>query len=143
MTGTLPKMPTLAPWIQGLSSPHTVSLTLDRLEAQIRAQGGTIFARINHSRAAAEAGLILAPTEVMLIGNPSKGTALMQENGAIAMDLPLKFMAFEDENGAVWLLFTNPPVLGAAYGLAHQKERLEAMHAALLQLAEHAVAPLS
>ena len=37
--------------------------TVDRLEAEIKAKGMTVFARIDHAVGAAEAGLPLRPTD--------------------------------------------------------------------------------
>ena len=64
--------------------------TMDRLEAAIRAQGMTVFARINHATGAAEAGLQLRPTELIMFGNARGGTPLMQSAQTSGIDLPLK-----------------------------------------------------
>jgi uncharacterized protein (DUF302 family) len=44
--------------------------TMDRLEAEIKAKGMTVFARIDHAAGAAEAGLPLRPTELLIFGAP-------------------------------------------------------------------------
>ncbi|TMA79774.1 MAG: DUF302 domain-containing protein, partial [Deltaproteobacteria bacterium] len=44
--------------------------TMDRLETEIRAQRITVFARIDHAAGAAEAGLTMRSTEVLIFGNP-------------------------------------------------------------------------
>ena len=54
------------------------SETMSRIEAGINAHGMTVFARIDHAAAAAEVGLTLRPTEVIIFGNPRGGTPLMQ-----------------------------------------------------------------
>jgi len=61
--------------------------TMDRLEAEIKAKGMTVFARIDHAAGAAQAGLSLRPTEVLLFGNAKAGTPLMQSNQTIGIDL--------------------------------------------------------
>jgi uncharacterized protein (DUF302 family) len=61
--------------------------TMDRLETEIRAQGITVFARIDHAAGAAEARLTLRPTEVLIFGNPRAGTPLMQSIQTIGIDL--------------------------------------------------------
>jgi uncharacterized protein (DUF302 family) len=70
--------------------------TMDRFEAEIRAKGMTAFARIDHAAGAAEVGLPLRPTELLVFGSAKAGTPLMQANQAIGIDLPLKALAFED-----------------------------------------------
>ena len=57
--------------------------TMDRLEAEIKARGMTVFARIDHAAGAAEAGLPLRPTELLIFGSAKAGTPLMQANQEI------------------------------------------------------------
>jgi uncharacterized protein (DUF302 family) len=63
---------------------------MDRLEAEVKAKGLTIFARIDHAAGAAAAGMPLRPTEVLIFGNARGGTPLMEGNQSVAIDLPLK-----------------------------------------------------
>ncbi|KTC80417.1 serine hydrolase [Legionella cherrii] len=126
---------------QTLQSPYPVSKTIERLVNIITQQGGKIFAHIDHSSEAQKVNQKLLPTEVLIIGNPAKGTPLMQENAAIALDLPLRIMATEDTNGQVWLSFTDPIQLGKEYHL-HNKE-LKQIATALRMLCEKAVSAQS
>jgi uncharacterized protein (DUF302 family) len=59
----------------------------------------SVFARIDHSAGAAEAGLPLRPTEVLIYGNAKGGTPLMQIDQTFGIDLPLKTLIWQDENG--------------------------------------------
>ena len=43
--------------------------TMDRLEAAVKSKGLTVFARIDHAAGAAEVGLPLRPTELLIFGN--------------------------------------------------------------------------
>ena len=90
--------------------------TMDRLEAEIKAKGMTVFARIDHAAGAAQAGLSLRPTEVLIFGNAKAGTPLMQSNQTIGIDLPLKALVWQDADGKVWLSYNEPSWL--AHGLA-------------------------
>jgi uncharacterized protein (DUF302 family) len=82
--------------------------TLSRLEAEIKAHGMGVFARINHAALAAEVGLTLRPTEVTFFGNPRGGTPLMQANQTIGIDLPLKALVWQDQSGKTWLSYNEP-----------------------------------
>ena len=67
--------------IEGLTSIQSsfgAKETMDRLEAEIRARGLNVFARIDHAAGAAEAGLTLRPTELIIFGNARGGTPLME-----------------------------------------------------------------
>jgi uncharacterized protein (DUF302 family) len=91
--------------------------TMDRLEAEVKAKGLTVFARIDHAAGAVEVGLPLRPTEVLIFGNAKGGTPLMQANQAIGIDLPLKALVFEDAAGKVWLSYNDPRWLAQRHGL--------------------------
>ena len=71
--------------------------TANRLTAAVEARGMTVFARIDHAAGAAEAGLPLRPTELLVFGNAKGGTPLMQSNQMIGIDLPLKALVWQDE----------------------------------------------
>ena len=43
--------------------------TMERLESEISAKGMEVFARIDHVAGAAEAGLYLRPTDLIIFGN--------------------------------------------------------------------------
>src|SRR5215469_2614794 len=69
------------PVVEGLVTVPSVfspKETMDRLESQIKANGLTIFARIDHSAGAMDVGLTLRPTELIIFGNARGGTPLMQ-----------------------------------------------------------------
>jgi uncharacterized protein (DUF302 family) len=70
--------------------PKDTKDTMDRLEAEVRAKGMTVFARVDHAAGAKEVGLSLRPTEVLIFGNARGGTPLMQAVQTIGIDLPLK-----------------------------------------------------
>jgi uncharacterized protein (DUF302 family) len=89
--------------------------TMERLDAEIRARGMTVFARINHAALAAEAGLPLRPTEVILFGNPRGGTPLMQARQTMGIDLPLKALVWQDGDGKTWLSYNDPTWLATRH----------------------------
>jgi uncharacterized protein (DUF302 family) len=94
-----------------LSSPHTVSETLARLEAIVQTKGISILALIDHSGDAERAGLKLQPTKLLIFGNAKAGTPLMIASPTVAIDLPLKALVWEDSDGKVWLSYNSPDYL--------------------------------
>jgi uncharacterized protein (DUF302 family) len=96
--------------------------TMDRLETQVKARGMSVFARIDHAAGAASAGLTLRPTEVLIFGNPTGGTPLMQAAQAIGLDLPLKALVWEDASGDCWLSYNDPVWLARRYGISGETE---------------------
>ena len=82
--------------------------TVDRLEAEIRARGLTIFARIDHAAGAAEVGLKSRPTQLIVFGNARGGTPFMQSVQTIGIDLPLKILVWQDAGGKTWISCNEP-----------------------------------
>ncbi len=87
--------------LQTIISKYSVKETANRIVEQIEAEDWHLFARIDHSGEAKKKGIELRPTEVILFGNPSIGTKLMQDNQTSAIDLPVKAMIWEDKVGKV------------------------------------------
>lgn len=122
-----------------LRSSHGPKDTMNRLEAEVRAKGATVFARIDHAAGAAEAGLPLRLTELLIFGNAKAGTPLMQAEQAIGIDLPLKMLVWQDASGATWLAYNDPTWLAKRHGLAGRSEAAaKAMAGALDGLARAA-----
>jgi uncharacterized protein (DUF302 family) len=82
--------------------------TMDRLAAAVTGHGMTVLARIDHAAAAAEVGMALPPTAVLVFGNPRAGTPLMQAAPTIAIDLPLRALVWQDEAGRTWIACNEP-----------------------------------
>jgi uncharacterized protein (DUF302 family) len=98
-------------------SKHSVKVTIDRLAAAVTANGGSVFARIDHAAGAVQAGLTLRPTELLIFGNAKAGTPLMQINQAVGIDLPLKMLSWQDETGQVLLGYNQPQFIAERHGL--------------------------
>jgi uncharacterized protein (DUF302 family) len=113
--------------------------TMDRLEAAVKANGLTVFARIDHAAGAAEVGLPLRPTELLIFGNAKGGTPLMQAAQTIGIDLPLKALVWQDASGSTWLSYNDPSWLAQRHGLGKEVEApVAAMAAALAAMARTA-----
>ena len=113
--------------------------TMNRLEAEVKAKGLTVFARIDHAAGAAAVGLSLRPTEVLIFGNAKGGTPLMQSVQTIGIDLPLKALVWQDPSGTTWLSYNDPMWLAERHGLADEVEAsLDAIATALASIARAA-----
>ena len=90
---------------------------VNRLDAALVAKGITLFARVDHASGAAEVGLKLRPTTVLIFGNAKAGTPLMQAEQTIGIDLPLKILVWEDAAGTAWLTYNDPAWLARRHGI--------------------------
>jgi len=122
-------------------SPHTVTVTIDRIEAALKAKGIAIVARWDHAAAAAQVGMTLRPMQLLIFGNPRLGTPLIQGNPQIGVDLPVRVLAWEDEAGRVWVGYTAPAELATRYQVGDQVDAVQKISAVLEQLTAAAVQP--
>lgn len=100
-------------------SKYSVKETIDRLQAFLEQHGATIYARINQQAEVQKAGLSLSPLEFLLFGNPKAGGVLMAENPLVALDLPLKVIAWEDAQKKVWISYNEGAYIEKRYALSH------------------------
>src|ERR1700736_1768151 len=112
--------------------------TMDRLEAEIRAKGMKVFARIDHASGAVEAGLELRPTKLIIFGNARGGTPLMQAVQTVGIDLPLKALVWEDASGTTWLSYNEPGWVAQRHGVANAEPVVSKMTAALSAMSRKA-----
>jgi uncharacterized protein (DUF302 family) len=97
---------------------RSVAETIDGLEVLLRSKGVKIFSRIDQAAEAKEVGLLMRPTELLIFGDPRTGTPLMNQYPSLAIDLPLKAVAWESEEGKVYLTFNSAEYLIARHHLA-------------------------
>jgi uncharacterized protein (DUF302 family) len=90
--------------------------TLSRLEAEVKGKGMTIFAQIDHAAGAAAAGLQLRPTTLLIFGAAKGGTPLMQAAQTMGIDLPLKALVWQQDDGATYLSYNDPAYLAHRHG---------------------------
>ncbi|HLH94650.1 MAG TPA: DUF302 domain-containing protein [Xanthobacteraceae bacterium] len=98
-------------------SAFSVRETIDRFVAFVQSHGLMVFARIDHADGAAEAGLALRPTELLIFGHAKGGTPLMAERQTVGIDLPVKALAYEDAAGKVWLTCNDAAWIARRHGL--------------------------
>jgi len=101
--------------------------TMDRLVAEIRAKGMNVFARIDHAAGAAEGGLKLRPTELILFGNALGGTPLMQSVQTVGIDLPLKVLVWQDAEGKTWVSYNEPRWIAQRHGVTSTEQVVSKM----------------
>jgi len=100
-----------------LRAAGSADATFARLEAAVATRGLTVFARIDFAADAAAAGLVLRSTRMLLFGNPRAGTPLIVAAPTVALDLPLKVLVWEGEDGTVWVGYDRPEYLAERHGV--------------------------
>jgi len=100
-----------------VASKYSVEETVKRLESVLAERGVQVFALIDHSGEAERVGMKMRPTKLLIFGNPKGGTPLMIAAPSLAIDLPLKALVSEDENGEVWITHNTPEYLQQRHGV--------------------------
>jgi len=112
-----------APAADGIASvgAHgSVDETVERLKTLLSAKGVALFALVDHSGEAAKAGFEMAPTKLLIFGNPKAGTPIMLASPTSALDLPLKVLVWEDAEGQTWLTYNTAHYLQQRHGIAEE-----------------------
>ncbi len=120
-------------------SRFDVGATLDRLETILKEKGIKPIARVDHAEAAKSVGMELRPTQVLFFGNPKLGTPLMQCNQIAGLDLPMRVLAWEAEDGSTWLGYHSPQSIVDGLNLQYVTDISNMMTTALDALTENAI----
>jgi len=103
-------------------SHFSVRETIDRIEDFLKKHGATIYARIDQQAELEKAGLHMLPLEFILFGNPKAGGPMMIENPIVALDLPLKIIAWEDDQKQIFIAYNEAGYIEERYGLTHHAD---------------------
>jgi uncharacterized protein (DUF302 family) len=103
-----------------IPSNHSVDQTVQKLEGILKARGVQLFVIVDHSGEAQRAGFKMRPTKLLIFGSPKAGTPVMLAAPSSALDLPLKILVREDENGKVWVSYNSPSYLKERHGLRQE-----------------------
>ncbi len=124
-----------------IDSPYGVKETTDRLEKTVTKAGFTIAVRWNHAKGAEKVGLKLPPEEILIFGKPKAGTLLMQSSPTAGIDLPMKYLVWEDAQGKVHVAWNDPAWIAKRHGITDRAKLIAKMQGVLRKLAEKGVAP--
>ena len=84
-----------------------MSEAIIRIKADIAAKGIRFFDEIDQSKLAAEAGIKLRSSTLLIFGNPPLGTQFITSNPNAGLDWPVRLLLTQDDNGDVWAVWTD------------------------------------
>jgi uncharacterized protein (DUF302 family) len=102
------------------SARHSVDDTVKILEQIMQENGITLFSLIDHSGEAEKAGFRMPPTKLLIFGSPKMGTPVMLSAPAIALDLPLKLLVWQDSSGSTCISYNSPDYLRERYNVPEE-----------------------
>ncbi len=98
----------------------------------------TIIAEVDHAENASKVGLNLRPTKLIIFGNPNLGTPLMQDSATAGIDLPQKFLVYQ-EGADVFVVYNDPAYLAQRHNINNQDAELNKISGALQKLSGAAI----
>jgi uncharacterized protein (DUF302 family) len=90
-----------------VKSAVPMSEAITRIKADIAAKGIKFFDEIDQSKLAADAGIKLRPSTLLVFGNPPLGTQFITSNPNAGLDWPVRLLLTQDDNGDVWAVWTD------------------------------------
>ena len=118
---------------EDFQSPLAFEETVVALQKTLNSKGITVFATIEHHKAAEAVGESMSPATVLIVGNPKVGTALMQENPLLAIELPLKILVYQ-EGKTINIRYEKIAAIAEKYHIKQNFSTVERIDAAMQQL---------
>lgn len=90
-----------------VKSAYPLDETIARLKRDIAAKGIRFFQEVDQHRLAAEAGIKVLPSTLLVFGNPPLGTQFLNATPQAGLDWPVRLLVQQDEKGDVWAVYTD------------------------------------
>src|ERR1043166_10216337 len=100
-----------------IKSAYSMPETIKRLKKDVADKGIMFFDEIDQSKLAADAGVTLRPSTLLVFGNPPLGTLFLTSNPAAGLDWPVRLLVYEDEQKDVWVLYTDFEWIAHRHGI--------------------------
>ena len=103
-----------------LKSAYAMPETIQRMKKDIADKGIQFFAEIDQAKLAADAGITLLPSTLLVFGNPPLGTLFITADPDAGLDWPVRVLVFEDAAGQVWAEYTDFAYIAQRHGIESQ-----------------------
>ena len=90
-----------------VKSTVPMSEAITRIKADIATKGIKFFDEIDQSKLAADAGIKLRPSTLLVFGNPPLGTQFITSKPNAGLDWPVRLLLTQDDDGDVWAVWTD------------------------------------
>jgi uncharacterized protein (DUF302 family) len=106
-------------------SAFTMGETIERLKKDIADKGIKFFDEIDQSKLAADAGITLRPSVLLIFGNPPLGTQFITANANAGLDWPVRLLVYENEKGEVWTAYTDFDWIARRHGIENRNDQFK------------------
>src|SRR3990170_4535546 len=106
-------------------SAYPMPETIERMKKDIADKGIKFFDEIDQSKLAADAGVTLRPSTLLVFGNPPLGTLFLTSNPHAGLDWPVRLLVYQDATGDVWVAYTDFAWIAHRHGITDRDEAFE------------------
>lgn len=108
-----------------VKSAYPITETIERLKKDIADKGIKFFNEIDQSKLAADAGIRLQPSVLLIFGNPPLGTQFITANANAGLDWPVRLLVYENDKGEVWTAYTDFDWIARRHGIKNRKDQFK------------------
>jgi uncharacterized protein (DUF302 family) len=108
-----------------VKSAFPIGETIERLKKDIADKGIKFFDEIDQSKLAADAGIKLRPSVLLIFGNPPLGTQFITANANAGLDWPVRLLVYENEKAEVWTAYTDFDWIARRHGIENRNDQFK------------------
>jgi uncharacterized protein (DUF302 family) len=108
-----------------LKSAYDLPETLKRLKKDVADKGIMFFSEIDQAKLAADAGVTLLPSTLLVFGNPPLGTLFLTADPDAGLDWPVRLLVYQDKQGQVWVAYTDFAWIARRHGIADRVKEFQ------------------
>lgn len=108
-----------------VKSAYSIEETVARVKQDVATKGIPFFAEIDQSGLAAATGIGLQPSRLLIFGNPPLGAQFLTSNPDAGLDWPVRLLVRQDEDGSVWLAYSDFTWIADRYAIRDRQAQFE------------------
>ena len=112
--------PVRGPGVNVWRSGMAFGTTVERLQQDVKAKGIRLFDVIDQAKLAADAGITLRPSTLLVFGNPPLGIQFLTANPLSGLDWPVRLLVYEDEHETVWIACNDFAWIARRHGITNR-----------------------
>ena len=106
-----------------VKSAYPIAETIARLKRDVADKGIMFFSAVDQAKLAADAGISLRPSTLLMFGNPALGSQFITSNPQAGLDWPVRLLVQEDEQGNVWAVYTDFAWIARRHGITDREQQ--------------------
>jgi uncharacterized protein (DUF302 family) len=99
--------------------------TIARMKKDIADKGIKFFDEIDQAKLAADAGVTLLPSTLLVFGNPPLGTLFLTSDPDAGLDWPVRVLVYQDAKGDVWVAYTDFAWIAHRHGITNRDKEFK------------------